>query len=87
MNTAPITIYEAKTNFSKLVKRAAAGETVLIGAFGKPEVMLVAAKPAKKAVQFGAWKNKEGLWYDESEFVQADHAIQTMFGSDYGLSD
>ena len=35
-----ISIHEAKTNFSKLVKRAEAGETIYIGAYGKPEVVL-----------------------------------------------
>ena len=35
-----ISIHEAKSNLSKLVKRAAAGETIYIGAYGKPEVTL-----------------------------------------------
>ena len=33
-------IHEAKTNLSKLVKRAAAGETIYIGSYGKPEAVL-----------------------------------------------
>ena len=35
-----ISIHEAKTNLSRLVKRAAAGETIYIGAYGKPEAAL-----------------------------------------------
>jgi len=35
-----ISIHEAKTNLSKLVKRAATGETIYIGSYGKPEAML-----------------------------------------------
>jgi antitoxin (DNA-binding transcriptional repressor) of toxin-antitoxin stability system len=38
----PVTvpIHEAKTGLSRLVKRAAAGETIYIGAYGKPQVAL-----------------------------------------------
>jgi len=37
---AVVSIYEAKTHLSKLVKRAKAGETILIGAYGNPEAIL-----------------------------------------------
>ena len=37
-----IGIHEAKTNFSQLVKQAVAGNTILIGGYGKAEVALVA---------------------------------------------
>jgi len=40
-------IHEAKTNFSKLVKQAAAGETIYIGSYGKPEVTLMAVNQNK----------------------------------------
>lgn len=36
-----IPMHQAKSNLSSLVKRAAAGETVLIGAYGHAEAMLV----------------------------------------------
>ncbi|MCL2792069.1 MAG: type II toxin-antitoxin system prevent-host-death family antitoxin [Spirochaetaceae bacterium] len=42
-----ISIHEAKTNLSKLIKRAAAGETIYIGAYGKPEVVLTTANQRK----------------------------------------
>jgi len=35
-----IPIHEAKSSLSRLVKRAAAGETIYIGAYGKPEAVL-----------------------------------------------
>jgi prevent-host-death family protein len=53
--------HEAKTNFSKLVDRAAAGEEIIIGKAGKPVARLVPYKeppPAKRKP--GAWKGK--LW-------------------------
>ena len=37
-----VSIHEAKTNFSKLIKRAEAGETIYIGAYGKPTVAMTA---------------------------------------------
>jgi len=42
-----VSIHEAKTNLSKLVKRAAAGETIYIGAYGKPDVALTAVNQKK----------------------------------------
>jgi antitoxin (DNA-binding transcriptional repressor) of toxin-antitoxin stability system len=42
-----IPIHEAKSNLSKLVKRAVAGETIYIGAYGKPEAILSAVTPNK----------------------------------------
>ena len=58
-----IPIHEAKSNLSKLVKRAAAGETIYIGAYGKPEAILTAvttnkirAELRKKA--FGCMRGK-----------------------------
>ena len=57
-----VSIHEAKTNLSKLVKRAAAGETILIGAYGKSEAAIVPLsmvqeqKPVYEA--FGVLKDK-----------------------------
>ena len=61
--TITIPIHEAKSNLSKLVKRAAAGEIIYIGAYGKPEAALISVSPEqhqadlrKKA--FGCMKGK-----------------------------
>lgn len=61
--TKTVSIHEAKTNFSKLVKRAEAGETIHIGAYGKPTVILTAANQNKinaelRAKAFGCMKGK-----------------------------
>jgi prevent-host-death family protein len=58
-----IPIHEAKSNLSKLVKRAAAGETIYIGAYGKPEAIITAVNPAKLQAEqrkkfFGCMKGK-----------------------------
>jgi len=42
-----VSIHEAKTNLSKLIKQAMAGETIYIGSYGKPEVALTAVNQKK----------------------------------------
>jgi antitoxin (DNA-binding transcriptional repressor) of toxin-antitoxin stability system len=58
-----ISIHEAKSNLSKLVKRAAAGEIIYIGAYGKAEAVLTAVEPAEQRAKlrekaFGCMKGK-----------------------------
>ena len=47
-----ISMHQAKSTLSQLVKRAATGETILLGAYGKVEAKLVpvaeSATPTKK---------------------------------------
>jgi prevent-host-death family protein len=61
-----IPIHEAKSNLSKLIKRAAAGENIYIGAYGKPEAVITAADSAKIRAErrkqaFGCMKGKMEL--------------------------
>ncbi|MDR2541886.1 MAG: hypothetical protein LBC80_00325 [Treponema sp.] len=87
----PIPIHEAKTNFSRLVKRAATGETIYIGAYGKPEVILSAANQKKIDAEhrkgfIGCMKGKVVLnegWDDPF----TDEEIEEMFYSMRGLED
>ena len=58
-----IPIHEAKSNLSRLVKRAAAGETIYIGAYGKAEAVLTAVSPEQQLAElrkgfFGCMKDK-----------------------------
>jgi len=85
-----VSIHEAKTNLSKLVKRAVAGETIYIGAFGKPEAAIVSSEslPKKKPVSeaFGCMKGKMVLpegWDDPIP----DEIIDIMMYSMQGLED
>ena len=43
-----VNIYEAKTNLSRLVDRAAQGEEIVIAKAGKPKAKLVPYRPEKK---------------------------------------
>ena len=72
-----ISIYSAKTNFSKLVAKAKAGEEVVIGAYGKPEVMLVPYKKKNK-LNIGVWDHK-ALKMDYEGLVESDPEIVKMF--------
>jgi prevent-host-death family protein len=62
-------IHEAKTHFSKLVERAAAGEEIVIGKAGKPVARLVPYK-APRALpkrKLGGWKGKVWIAPDFDE--------------------
>lgn len=72
-----ITIYEAKTNFSKLVKKAKAGTPVYIGSYGKEEVMLVPAQPRKHKLKLGIWKDKRINY--TGDIVNSDPEVVRMF--------
>jgi len=58
MATKPVPIHAAKTNLSRLIERACAGEDIVIARGSTPVVRLVpiAAKPAKR--RFGAMKGR-----------------------------
>ena len=46
--TDTVNLYDAKTNLSKLVDRAAAGEEIVIAKAGKPKAKLVPYRAGKK---------------------------------------
>ncbi|MCL2721811.1 MAG: type II toxin-antitoxin system prevent-host-death family antitoxin [Treponema sp.] len=78
-----ISIHEAKTNFSKLVKRAEAGETIYIGAYGKPTVALEAVdqrdiRAKNRAAAFGCMKD---IIPDGFEIKWTDDELYEMFYS------
>lgn len=45
MKRTVVGMYDAKTNFSKLVSRAEAGEEIIVSRSGRPVVKLVAYSP------------------------------------------
>jgi len=62
----PVTIHQAKTNLSKLIARAEAGEEVVIARGDKPIAKIVPVRPPKGKRKPGAWKGKIKL--DDSFF-------------------
>jgi prevent-host-death family protein len=53
-----INIYEAKTQLSKLVDRAAAGQDVIIARGGKPVARLTRLERQQRKIRFGVLKGK-----------------------------
>ena len=89
-DTLTIPIHEAKTNLSKLIKRAAAGETIYIGAYGKPEAVLTAVSPEQRMAElrkgaFGCMKGKMILHEGWDDPLPDD--IIDSFYSMQGLED
>lgn len=58
--TKIVNIYEAKTNLSKLVERAAAGEEIIIAKAGTPRARLIGLPATSKPRQPGGWES--GIW-------------------------
>jgi prevent-host-death family protein len=64
--TGTVNIYDAKTNLSKLVDRAAAGEEIVIAKAGKPKAGLVPYQPPRKKRRLG--QNLLGITYIADDF-------------------
>jgi prevent-host-death family protein len=55
---ATVSLYEAKTQLSRLVDRALRGDEVVITRHGRPVARLVPAAPSRAARKLGALKGK-----------------------------
>jgi prevent-host-death family protein len=53
-----VTIHQAKTNLSKLIERASAGEEIIIARGSKPVARLVPLGAVKGKRQPGSWKGR-----------------------------
>lgn len=78
-----VNVYEAKTQLSKLIERALAGEHVVISKAGKPMVDLVPHQGRR--VRFGGLAGL--IAYDDDEFDAADAEVHAMYDPDLGLLD
>jgi prevent-host-death family protein len=79
-----VNIHAAKTNLSKLIEQALAGEEVIIGRNGKPVIKLTPyeaspepAPPSKKQTR-QAGQLKGQIWF-APDYDEADAMIQKMF--------
>ena len=74
-----ISIYEAKTHLSKLVKQAQSGQTIYIGAYGNPQAVIAPA-PVKKPIKIGIWAHKKiAHAYQVKDLVGPDPDINVDF--------
>lgn len=69
-------IYEAKTQLSKLVERAAAGEEIVIARGGRPMARLVPLEPPRGRRQAGAYRGE--LWI-APDFDELPEALAAAF--------
>ncbi len=75
-----VNMHEAKTNLSKLVKRAAAGEEIIVARAGEPVAKIVAyTPPPKKPRVPGSMKGK--IWI-APDFDELPAEIAEAFGVD-----
>ena len=74
-----ISIYEAKTNLSKLVKKAEAGETIYIGAYGHAQAV-ISPLPVKHKINIGVWNHKKQIDYDALADMDAEIADSMLNG-------
>jgi prevent-host-death family protein len=63
-------IHEAKSQLSKLVERALAGEEVIIARAGKPMVRLVPVRDSDAPRKGGQWKGKVRIADDFDELPE-----------------
>jgi len=79
-----VTIYEAKTHLSELVKQAQAGKTIYIGAYGQPQAVLTPL-PAKRQLNIGVWNHKYKIDYGALEAMDAEIAAEFQKSIDQPL--
>ena len=72
-----VNMLEAKSQLSKLVKAALAGEDVVIANHGKPVVRLVKLADQPKTRGYGAWKGLIGL-ADDWDSPETNAAIAKL---------
>jgi antitoxin (DNA-binding transcriptional repressor) of toxin-antitoxin stability system len=75
-----IPISEAKANLSKLVKRAHAGETIYLGAYGRAEAV-IAPLPTRRKITLGAGADRRVASFDygSDDLIESDPEIAAMF--------
>ncbi|QRR07662.1 type II toxin-antitoxin system Phd/YefM family antitoxin [Burkholderia sp. MS455] len=74
-----VNIHDAKTNFSRLVDAAAAGEEIVIAKSGKPTARLVPIEPVKPQRRFGGLKSK-GQITDDFDAPLPDDVLASFEG-------
>lgn len=74
---AQVNIYEAKTQLSKLVERAAAGEEIVIARGGRPMARLVPLERPAGPRQLGAYR---GSMWIAPDFDELPEELRVAFG-------
>src|SRR5713226_1043211 len=75
-----VNIHEAKTHFSRLLRRVAAGEEVTIARAGVPVARLVAVEPEKKKVRPLGFARGEVWVADDFDAPLPDDLLAQFYG-------
>lgn len=76
-----VNLYEAKTQLSKLVDAAAAGQEIVIAKAGKPKARLVALEPSKPKRRPGGWEGRVWIADDFDEDLPPE-VLAAFLGED-----
>lgn len=71
-------MHEAKTHLSRLVERAARGETIVIAKAGRPMARLSAVEPSPRTSRIGLLAGQAKIPDDFDEMYREE--IEEMFG-------
>ncbi|MGH2950465.1 MAG: type II toxin-antitoxin system Phd/YefM family antitoxin [Solirubrobacterales bacterium] len=71
-----VNIHQAKTHFSRLVERAAAGEEIVIAKAGKPVAKLIAHSEEQTPRVPGGWEGKVVI---REDFERLPEELETAF--------
>jgi prevent-host-death family protein len=75
-----VNIHEAKTHFSRLLQRVAAGEEVTIARAGVPVARLVAVEPKKQKVR-PLGMDRDRIWIaDDFDAPLPDDLLKAFYG-------
>jgi len=69
-----VNIYQAKTEFSRLIARVEGGERIVISRSGRPVARLVPFVPERATRHPGAWKGRVAIAPDFDAFTADDAA-------------
>jgi prevent-host-death family protein len=72
MGSETVNVYDAKTNFSRLLARAEGGEEIVISRHGRPVARLVPYKPDRVVRKPGLLKGKIKIAPDFDDFSASD---------------
>lgn len=71
-----VNTHEAKTQLSKLLERAAAGEEIVIAKAGKPVARLIAYEPGRESRRPGQWRGQ--VWM-AADFDDTPDEVADLF--------
>jgi prevent-host-death family protein len=83
--TTTLNLYQAKTQLSKLVERAAAGEEIVIAKAGKPMARLVALESRGRPRNFGALKGQ--IWMADDFDELPKDILDAFYDGDSGPNE